>query len=209
MKSNRGSQILFLVIASVIVIMGVMYFAKSLMYSREQSAQLNESVIAESYAVELLEFLRSQTPEQLKANFAVNPIDSNLEPYKFCSHVNLLNRSDGIVLNEDPIARMPSTILDIGTSAKTKANRYYQVQVADIKGTAVSDTIQVNKDLCKNSAKEVFLNGNAKVGAETIELLPDERFILTVGVSWLQKDKTGENVKQVVLSSLIPEQKTP
>lgn len=206
MKSKQGSQILYLIIASVIVIMGVLYFAKSLIYSREQSAQLNQSVIAESYAVELLELLRSHSPEQLKSNFSKNPIDSKLDPYKFCAHINLLNRNDGVLLNEDSLATMPPTILD-GNSSKTKANRYYQIQVANVKGDAKNDSIIVNKDLCKNTAKEIYLNGDTPAKGETIELGTDDRFIVTVGVSWLQKDKKGDNVKQVVLSSLIPEKK--
>ena len=98
---------MYILIASVIVVMGVMYFAKSMMYSREQSAELNRSVLAESYAVELLEYLRSQTPKQLKANFSKNPIDTKLAPYKFCAHINLLNRTEGVLLNKDPIASLP------------------------------------------------------------------------------------------------------
>ena len=146
-------------------------------------------------------------PEQLKANFSKNPIDSKLEPYKLCAHINLLNRDDGVILNEDPLARLPPITLD-GNTAKTKANRYYQIQIANIKGDDKNDAITVNKDRCANTAKDLYLNGNAPAKGETVELGPDERFVITVGVSWLQRDKKGDNVRQVVLSSLIPEKKT-
>ncbi|MBI1859319.1 MAG: hypothetical protein HYR96_00160 [Deltaproteobacteria bacterium] len=204
MKSNRGSQMLYLIIASVIVIMGVLYFSQSLMYSRKQSVELNHTVIAENYAAELLEYLRSQTPQQLKANFSKNPVNATLGAYKFCAHINLLNRTDGVTLNLDPIAALPPSVLD-GATPQTKANRYYQIQIADIEGTAASDSITVNKNYCANTAKEVFLYNIPQGAGETVGLLKNERFIITVGVSWYQRDKSGNNLKQVVLSTLIPE----
>jgi hypothetical protein len=208
MKSNQGSQILFLVVASVIVLLGVLYFSKSIVYSREQSAQLNQAVIAELYAAELLELLRSHTPDQLKTKMSKNPVEASQKPYKFCAHVNLLNRKDGFMLNADPIADLPPSVLD-GPTKEAKANRYYQIQIADIKGTDKDDSITVNKDLCKYTAEEIYLNGDTAKGGEKVELKLDERFVLTVGVSWLARDKKGDTVKQVVLSSLIPERKVP
>ena len=176
-----------------------------MMYSREQSAELNRSVLAESYSVELLEYLRSQTPKQLKANFSINPIDAKLPPYKLCAHINLLNRTEGVLLNKDPIASLPISLLD-GATEKTRANRYYQIQVANVVGDAADDSIKVTTNYCNKTAKDIVFFGEAPAMGQ-VALAAQERFVLTVGVSWFQKDKKGDNIKQVVVSSLLPEQK--
>ena len=78
--------------------------------------------------------------------------------------------------------------------------------MADLVGDAKDDSIKVQTSYCSKTAKDIVFYGEAPALGQ-VALATQERFVVTVGVSWLQKDKKGDNVKQVVVSSLLPEQK--
>lgn len=194
----NGITIIELVVALGLILGSVFYFCHSLSSSRKAALHVRDTVIAESYATELLEFLRSHTSDQLKQYLAVNPINPTFNPYFFCSHINILDRAADKLLNENPIATLPQ-VSSLPGSGNLRPNRYFQIQIVDIKSLAI------NKNRCANTAKEVYIFGRTPVlPGETIALQADERFLITVGVSWIPSDQSLQNVKRVVLTSLIP-----
>ena len=204
--SSRGSSILQIIIASVIAGTGFLYFGRSILSSRKQSLNLHEAVVAESYATELLEFFRSHSDTELKKYLEKNPITGSAATkklYKLCAHINILDRKGNKLLNEDPIAALPLNSLD-GITPDTRANRWYQVQVANITGDAAKDEIKIRKDLCAATAKEISFNGQPKAA---FLLTNDEKFLVTVGLSWYGKGKNPEEkeLKRVVLTTVLPD----
>lgn len=153
---------------------------------------------AETYASELLEFFVSHTSDQLKRYLEINPVDGlstgGLGAYPLCSHVNILDRVRGAVLNSDPIAELP-VFNDAGAPIGLKANRFFQVQIVDM------TTMNVRRDICDKTARQIFLFGRAPAAGETTGLAENERFLITVGMTW---PGGRNNIERVVLSTVIP-----
>lgn len=197
--SIRGMSIIGGVVAAVITMLAVFCFSKSLISYRKSAIGVRDTQIAEAYAAELLEFFRSHKSDQLKEYLKLNPIGGGLEPYPFCAHVNILDRTADKIVNEDPLAALP-TFTGLPGSGNLRANRYYQVQIVNVK------TLAVNKARCADTAKSIYLNGRIPVAPnETIALSSEERFLITVGVTWVAQRMNKEDVKRVVLTTLIPE----
>ena len=178
-------SLLSLTVSIFLVIMGFYLFMRTSVQSRKQQQVISQSVVAELYASELIELFRAMGAGGLSDYFEDNPRNASFSPYFYCAHINLMDRESGTLLNEDPLAALPYSILDAGASA-FRGNRFYQIQVIDIK------TLTLNLDFCRHSADTA-----PDLGA-------DERFLVTVGVSWIPRGKKRSDVKRVVLSMVIP-----
>lgn len=201
--ARRGDSLISVLLSVFAILVGFVWFARSQSSAGRASAGLQSNLVAEAYATELLEYFRSQTPDRLKANLATNPISATDAPYPLCAHVNLLDRPDTtaaktILLNEDPLAALPVPNALDGSDARRAANRFYQVQVVNLK------TLAVRKDLCGLTAAQTLLFGRAPTGMETGSFTVDDRFLVTVGVSWVPKDRNADDVKRIALTAVIP-----
>lgn len=207
-RRPSGSLLITLSVSAVILFASSFYFLKSLQGGAVTTGVLSDTATAEWYAIELLEFFRSHTSDQLKAYLALNPFQDTTcpgcGPYPLCAHVNYLDRKEGKILNEDPLAYLPSpNLMDAGDGA-LKANRYYQVSVVDMTGTATDDAMRLQKNFCAMTAKQVYLSQRTPVPGETKELGAQDRFLVTVGVTWVPKGKTVAEERHVVLTTLLP-----
>ncbi len=201
--NRSGSTLLSVVFAAVILAAGIVGLLMTQSMWRDKAIALNETIIAESYATELLEFFRSFTDDGLRDYLSKNPINGNTTVaglYKFCSHINLLDRTSGTILNGDPVADLPpDNRLD---ARQGRANRFYQVHVVNIAGTAAQDELIVRKDLCARTAKEIYFYN--RTPDAPIQLGKDEKLFVSVGVSWMTRTKRPM-AKRIVLSTFLPD----
>lgn len=179
----KGFSLLSTLCSIVILSIGFGIASHALSLSRKSAARLSKTLIAEAYAMELVEYFRSQTNGRLAQYLNENPVNGALSPYKLCAHINLLDRTTGILLNEDPLAALPPLSALDGATLGTKANRFYQVQVVD------TISLTVNTTKCGMAA-----------GAPG----PNEKYFVTVGVSWVTPDNPSEPPHRVVLTTLLP-----
>ncbi len=207
-RNRRGIGIISVLISVLIIISATVFFAQGSVSARKQSKLLHDQSLATAFATELMEFLRSHTDDRLREYLGINPFTRNgtcptCLPYKLCSHINLLDRNAGVLLNEDPIAALPSSVLD-GPNSKLAPNRWYQVQVVDLArniGGGLGD-MNIRKDLCGISAKDIKFKGGT---GGALELKTSEKFLVTVGVSWIPKNGSVADVERVVLTSILPD----
>jgi len=191
-RNNRGSTLISVLAGLSLGAMLVMHSFQSQSHAVKFVQHHNSTAIAQLYSVELLEFFRGFGSGELKAYLSTNPINESTDSqalYKLCSHVNLQDRinstdTNRILLNADPVAELPATKLD-GLTEKTRANRFYVVRIVD------ATTLAVNKFACNLPAKDYTL-------AKT------ERYLVSVGVSWVPKRGAASNARKEILSSLIP-----
>lgn len=198
---NVGFSLIGTVLATVLVTVSILYWIKSSVDSRNQQVVQKHSLVASLYASELLELFRSHKSDRLKTILSKHPTHSLAAPYPLCAHINLLDRKSGKILNADPIAELPEGNLLDGATLQTRANRYYQVQVVNIKGDASNDAITVNPGACVKTAKDITLSGRTPAAGESFTLTSDERLMVTVGVSWFPKGK--KEPQQVVISTVL------
>ena len=90
-------------VASLILLLGFHHVGMGYVLNRNVSKRKAKNLKALAYASELLEFMRSNSVDQLTDYLAVNPINSAKVPYRFCSHINLLDRDSGNVLMVIPL----------------------------------------------------------------------------------------------------------
>lgn len=178
----RGFVVLASVFAMAIFTFSVFVFFGSLNSTKKTSVADNKKVVAEFYASELLELLLSRPSAGLRANLSPNPVSASLPGYKVCSHINLLDRSSGVILNRDPLAALPAESPLQGVGAGNAANRFYMVQVIDLA------SLNPRKDLCNTAFSALPPLGLT------------ERLYITVGVSWVEKN----DVRRVAVSAAIP-----
>lgn len=228
-RSNQGLSMPATILASAIAATGLFYFIQSTRSMTLQAKSLHEKVVAESYASELLEYLRSHEEIRLDTNLATNPFASSpyctanpteCAPYPYCAHINILDRTTGTIVNEHPIAALPDSPTEnplFRGEAKFKANRWFQVQIVDLADVVLTSDPSCNsttKDCGKITLRTEHCDKNAAqtrfpkqaAGGATV-LNPSETYLITVGVSWLPRkvaQPTMDDVKRVVLSTIIP-----
>ncbi len=122
----------------MIVFISLVYCAKVLTASRRVATTGWDHVVAEVYASELLELFRAMPTADLLAYLQTNPADDTLPPYYFCADINLLDRATGARLNPDPVATLDTTPLDWAETANLKPNRFYRVNIINIKTLAIN-----------------------------------------------------------------------
>ncbi len=213
---RTGFSIVSLIISSLIGAIGLFCLQTALISAQRQVLLKTELVIATHFATELLEFFRALTPDELKELLSQNPTDKNqdgiLNPYSLCTPINILDRESSpegqsgnpIILNEDPLAALPNSKLDL-SSIRSKPNRFYYIQIVNL---AVRDPdgnpfLFPRGDLCNKTVRDIYLFGRDCVGSEKIQLGRYDRFMVTVGVSWVPPWKSHRSAHRVVLSSLI------
>jgi hypothetical protein len=233
LKSNRGMSLVGVLVGAAIAAVGLIFFIRSSKSVQVQARHLHERVVAEAYATELLEFLRSHEDIVLDDYLSRNPFLSGVScpasdpdpcPYKLCSHINIIDRATGNIINRDDIAALPDdpNLNPLFRSeAALKPNRWYQVQVVNLASPVTQGTggcpagpkdcgrITVRTDLCANGTDEIKFPGQAGAGTA---LSSSETFMITVGVSWFPRDiqnpDVTQDVKRVVLTSVIPSNRT-
>ncbi len=196
----HGSILVGLVVGVVILTLSILLYAKSLSSATVRMRELHETLIAEGHIVELLEFFRSMTNQQIIEFLKVHPLDRGVvskkrKPYFLCAHVNLLDRGGtGRILNPDPIANILNSPLD-GPNFRAQVNRFYLVRLVDLATLKKREERGLASE-CSETAREVDLN---KYSLPTIE-----RIEVTVGVSWVSQARPGET-RRVSLKTLLPE----
>ena len=160
-----------------------------------------QKVQAEHLATELLEYFQSYSSAEMQSYLATNPMGGK-NAYPLCAHINLLDRRqqctadeiqrgtcviEDILFNEDPVAAIPPHLLPAGpsTSFSTRPNRFYMVQVVDL------ETMAVRKDVCDQA-----------VTAKSFSLGPNERFLITVGVTWFPPGERS-SLERIVASTIL------
>jgi len=189
---TKGFGILEVLIA--VTLFSLIAYATSggLASTQAKTATLRREAIALSLATELLEFFRSLSGAELNLYLSKNPITGlNTKLYPLCSHINLLDRKHStpghaILLNADPLAELPLSPLSRGDKNKD-VNRFYQVQVVNIKTQDVVTT------KCGSLPPYDFDRLN----------FPDERFQVTVGVTWFNPN--GDTPQRIVMTAILPD----
>lgn len=176
---QRGMTLISVLIG-IMMATGLFYVLGLVYGQNEHTLDANrKKIYAEQYASELLEYFRSLTTDNIRDLMSQNPISPAAPAYPLCAHINILDRSSGSILNPDPRADLPP-------SALIESNRFYMVYIVD------SRTMAVKSTACNNV-----------VGTYTFQ--PEDRFFITVGVSWrANMEETTGPIHRVVLSTLIP-----
>ncbi len=206
MLSKRGIGIIHLILASVIFLGVFLSVIGALARQRREMERFEELFIAELYVAELLELFRAHSSAEFLNYLSSNPIQpvgntcilppcdvcgvncavpqcASCKPYPLCSHINILDRQNGRLLNPDPIAELPDPVQKI----LLRPNRFFQVQVINL------DTLEIDSD--------TFCRWDA---ASMPPLASNERLLVTVGLTWESRVAPGEP-KRVVLSSVLPD----
>lgn len=181
LSNRRGVTLISAVVAAVIVAGSAFIAFSALNQSRGVSLGNSEQLVAQLWASELAEFFRGHhSSALLKTYLQTNPV-GGANPYPLCSHINILDRVSKKIANPDPLAELPPQ------SGLNEANRFYQVHVVNL------DTLQIVKSpYCSQTATAAVLGAN-------------ERFLVTVGVSWLPRSGgTTTEVRRVVQSTIVP-----
>lgn len=174
LQGRRGT--IMITAGSLIVIFSLLGAITGLSSSRAQAIRIYKKNLAQIYATELIELFRSRTGVEI-ANYL-----GQFNNYPLCAHMNILNRSNNTIENPDPNVDLGSNQLDIDITNK-RANRFYIVQVIDV------NNLQPNSQKC---------------GQSGYSLSDNERFLITVGVSYYPTQEST-TVERVVLSTIIPE----
>lgn len=178
--SNRGGfSILSVLIASVLLAVSVGLFLSSQSSSQARVNETKYKAVAAASAAELLEYFRSLSNAQLNAYLQTNPVSRSTaaaQRYALCSGVNVLNRATGQISNPDPLT-------DLGENP-FQLNRFYSVQVVS------ALTLAPVAAACGTKAPYPF------------NLNPANRFLVSVGVSWIPIGKTTPEL--ISLSTLLP-----
>lgn len=173
-------------VGGLILFAAVQYYVSNSIKTSHLAHAAHQNVLAEFYAAELAEGFRAlESSANLKNYFQKNPVSPTGQPYYTCAHINVLDRSNGKVLNPDPAAKMPPSPLD-GPTEALKANRYYQVQVVD------ASTLKVDPSFCDKKIDDLPV------------MSASHRFLVSVGVSWVPDKEQGKGQKNVALSALLP-----
>jgi len=190
LKSSRGIGILEVLIAGILVSLITLGLNQLLIATRRSAALAQRRILADTYTTELLEFFRSLTSTQLSDYLKKNPVTgSTATPYPLCAHINILDRAGSsgtnrLIVNADPLADLGTTLLD-NPVPRLSVNRYYQVQVVNIHSLVV--------------------NAAACGAPPTYTLAPDERFLVTVGVTWVPMQKDTDDIQRMVATIVLPE----
>jgi hypothetical protein len=154
-------------------LLAVMYLTKS---NRDSNIRRREMMVAETYAVELMEFLVSHSSDRFQARTLSAPLNTAL----LCTFINQRNRANNTVTNPVPFADLPQN--NILEQAGFPANRYFKVDIVDVRTRAVRN------DVCALRPGQVQLPGRAVAGT-TLNLNQGETFRFTVGVEWKSRVK--------------------
>lgn len=201
-RSEWGLSLLGVVVASAIISIAVLIFAQSFSSTKKLGNYYQMRNVAEGFASELLETLVSLSNNQLVNYLASNPVNASYAPYPLCAHINIIDRANSTVtspaiLNLDPIANLADSVIDNSQSAKLIANRFYRVQVVN------ASTLVETTSAC--GLYTTTVSGSPGANGNYYRLFPNERFLVTVGVSFVPPGKDETNAERVVLSSLLPE----
>jgi hypothetical protein len=176
---ESGLSIVSVLISAFILSLVGVSFAQSLsgaLKARKDGVNVLKGNLA---ATELLELFQSMSSNELKTMLSTHPVSGSTTPsnlYPLCAHVNLVDPTTGSLLNPDPLADLPDGLIQ-----GEQANRFYQVHILNVVTHAFS-TAKCNQD------------------PATLTLGSDERFLVTVGVSWKLQ---GGARKRVVMSGLV------
>lgn len=185
LKKQNGIAMAGAILAIGIFTVSLYFFMSSMATLTQTDEKNKERVAAEVYASELLEFFISHKPERLRQNLRTNPVNPTLGAYKFCAHINLLDRASGRLLNRDPLAEIPQPALLDADAAGNAVNRFYMVNIVDM------ETLQP-LDICNSD-----FNDMAIVPSE------HQRYMVTVGVTW--KRQGSDTIEREVVTGIIPQ----
>lgn len=200
-SDERGNTELLISFIGVLLVIPL-FFTSLASVNKQQVVvhTFSDKVAAELYAEELVEFFRSLSSMRMKQFLMLNPFQTSMPPYFLCSHVNILDRSAGGVVNADPMADLPiySALGTMQDVAAKRPNRYYQVSVIDI------STMTMVPSFCSVTAPDVALFGQVQQTGQ-MQMGPHHRFFVSVGVSWLSKqDPNQVAIKEVKINTILP-----
>ncbi len=175
--------------AGVIILIAVFAAFIQFRNTRNASIRAGETLAAQAYASELLEYYISQSSDQLQAGLNLSASTKNL---LLCSYNNTIDRTSGLKVNPVPMADLPiHNRLDLANTSAVRYVRFDVIQVA---------TLTVRQDLCAVPLQNVYLSGRAQ-GARTIPLSGSETFKITVGVEWQTQSRSGGQLLRIEQSS--------
>ena len=194
-QNRHGSLLLEALFVGLICLVAVYGLHVSMRASSNAESLTLEKVQSEQFASELLEYFRSLSSAQLKDYLNNSPGPT---VYDLCSHINIIDPSQKsscalTILQPDTRAELPiselgnpgsCTVVPCAGNPQTNCyvnsgpNRFYQVQIVDLEN-----------------------NLAARCGTTATALGPNERYLVTVGVSWLNSDNSVR--QQVQLSTIL------
>jgi len=179
--TRRGFSLISCIIGMAIFAGVIVAFLSSDSKNQEQTRATMSSAMADAYASELLELFRAHTAARL--NTYLSGLSGG--PFQLCENLNLIDRAGSSATTPVYQRRVAMADLPTGVFAaagfKQAANRYFKVEIIDIK------TLVPNATRCGTLPPYV--------------LAANERFLVTVGVSWIPPGRTE---KAVILSSVLP-----
>jgi hypothetical protein len=195
LNDTRGFSILSAITAlAVLCLVGTAVLHGTAFY-RMQSLSYQRKLVADTFASEGLEFFAAFDSRQLNTFLSAG----GLYRYPLCAQVNVLDRihtnaNTTVILNRDNTMDLPHSLLD-RAEPQNAPNRYYQVQVVTFTGGS-NPSITVNPARCQT------------IGSRNIYTpAADERFLVTVGVTWVPPEGTANMPQRVVLSTLLVPQR--
>lgn len=201
---QRGFSLLGVVAALLTLTLGLSYYAQSILGNRKVVKKLEQGNVAENFAAELMETFLSISNDQLASYLAAVPGVPGTPGYPLCAHINILDRanttgtSGPVYFNRDPLADLPpGSYIDNRRSPDLSANRFYQVQVVNA-GTLAPTAAACG--LVPSTA-----GGPCGVSGPRYKLCSTERFMVTVGVSFVPLGKDVASARRIVLTSILPE----
>lgn len=186
MKMGRGFSILEVVVALGLITLSLVFITRSVSRRANPFRDLRERAVAQGYVTELLEVFRAHSSLELRKYYKENPSNPALAPYPFCAHVNFLDRTNDKIINADPLADIANPQIGDASAAR-RVNRYYQINVINM------DTLQVKQSAHCN------LNALGPPIAST------ERYLVTVGVTWVPHGRPDNTLERVVQSTILPD----
>lgn len=183
-QRQRGVSLITTMAAFAIVAGAFTLYLSSTARNHASVRRYQDLANATQFATELIELFRSMSSTQMNTYLFTNAAKFTAGNVPLCAHINILDRSSGTIVNPDVLATLPPNPLDRTTPA-TNSNRYYQVNVVD------ATSLAINTAACNGTVPYVF-------GA-------NERFLVTVSVTFIPIGKTVASVERAVVSTLLAE----
>lgn len=183
---TRGTSLISVLVATVILAGSFTYFLSFLQKRRELKSDQSRKLVLTGLAAELAELFRSHTQDSF-TNFLRA---GSRAQFFYCAHINLLNRASNQMMNPDGIADLPDYLLQryFTLSPQNVPNRFFQVTIVNLR-----DNLTPRANICSQRFSATLPTA-------------DERYLITIGVTWSDPRSDRKDLDNVSISTLIPDQ---